>query len=409
MSSIRAYKKQRIISGWKWDLFSVKLNIKNLFRLIFWYKSPLKAIRVIKKVRKQIAHIAGKKAVTKAALVNDTYFARAHMPGLDTAIYKRYLKSEMNSHAQLDEPVSRLASAFVAITKKCPLACEHCSEWKNLNQPEKLTSTDIRTVVNHLLEIGTIRIDFTGGEPMLRIKDILPVIASSSHLSNFWILTSGFNFTAKNAQKLKIAGLTGVMVSLDHYKPELHDRFRGYQGSFEKALYAVKHSIENDLVTVISVCLTQEKANPEFMMKYMELAKDLGVAFVQFLEPKPVGNYEGKAVVLSSEDIQIIENFLVRMNYDHAFRDYPIIISHGYYQRRIGCLASGKKAIFVDTNGDIHGCPFCHRKSGSMLEDNYAEAIDLLASRGCAIVDIPTVEEIESHQLSNTRQPILTK
>jgi len=253
-----------------------------------------------------------------------------------------------------------------------------------LNRPEKLTTSDLHQIVTHLQDIGTATIDLTGGEPMLRIKELLPIIETYRDKSAFFMLTSGFNFTAENAKKLKKAGLTGVMVSIDHHDPKRHDTFRGLEGSFRQALYAVKYSIENDFVTVMSVCLTQETANNTFLHQYLELAKDLGVAFVQLLEPKPIGHYAGKDVSLTQEQIQCVEAFYLQMSDEPAFRDFPIVIYHGYYQRKIGCLSAGSRSVYIDTNGELLSCPFCHRKAGSILEKGFAAVIDEMAAQGCA-------------------------
>lgn len=392
---IRANKKQLPITGWRCGLLRRQRAIKDLFFVLKTYKSIPKSIRVFKAVRKLKARVSGNNSITKLVRIENKYFWRLHIPGWGSPLYDAFLASELNRIEKLDRPAYRLANAFVAVTKKCPLKCEHCFEWENLNQAEKLTVTDLEQIVAHLQEIGTATIDFTGGEPMLRIKELLPIMEKYCEKSAFFMLTSGFNFTAENARKLKQARLTGVMVSIDHYDPEKHDAFRGLEGSFRQALYAIKHSIEQDFVTVMSVCLTRETANKDFLHRYMELAKELGVAFVQLLEPKAVGHYVGKDVLLRSEHINCMEAFYTQMNNDPAFSDFPVVIYHGYYQRRIGCLSAGSRSVYIDTNGDILACPFCHIKAGSAQEKGYAAVIDKMAAEGCGPYKLRTRENTE--------------
>jgi MoaA/NifB/PqqE/SkfB family radical SAM enzyme len=57
----------------------------------------------------------------------------------------------------------------------------------------------------------------------------LPVVKNNQ---SFIVLSSGFNFTRENARSLKQAGLTGVVISLDHFDPEKHNAFRGFNNSF---------------------------------------------------------------------------------------------------------------------------------------------------------------------------------
>ena len=97
-------------------------------------------------------------------------------------------------------------------------------------------------------------------------------------------------------------------------------------------------------------------------MQYAELAKQWGVSFIQLLEPKSVGHYAGKDVYLSKEKISVLEDFYTTYNYNKAYVNYPTIVYHGFYSRRIGCGAGGKHYVYIDTDGDVHNCPFCREK-----------------------------------------------
>ena len=85
------------------------------------------------------------------------------------------------------------------------------------------------------------------------------------------------------------------------------------EGSFRDAVTAVKFGIENDLVTVISTCITKVNATREYLDEFMRFSKDLGVGFVQFLEPKPVGHYAMKNVMLKPEQLKLIEEVFLSL------------------------------------------------------------------------------------------------
>ena len=78
-----------------------------------------------------------------------------------------------------------------------------------------------------------------------------------------------------------------------------------------------------------------------------------------------------------------LEDFFLKMNFSPAYNSYPIITYHGYYQRRQGCFAAGIKGMYVDTDGDMNACPFCHKKTGNVLDDCFEEHLELLTSEGC--------------------------
>lgn len=382
-TKIRASKKQEIVSGSRKRRVYRKRLIKNLWGVFSTYRNPRKIIRVFKLIRHRKKIITGGDAIIKVVKVANRHHWRLSLPAWDSPFFERFMWSELGRLEPHARPTYRLNLAYLAITKKCPLKCEHCFEWDNLNQKEKIRTSDIDAMIENLQSIGTFNIAFTGGEPMLRIKEIISAVHKYKEQSAFWILTSGFNFTPDNASALKDAGLYGVVVSIDHFDAYQHDLFRRTEGSYRDALQAVKLGIENDFLTAISTCLTRATATREYLDQFMLFAKDLGVGFVQLLEPKAIGHYAAKDVVLKPEQIQLLEEVFLAYNLDPAYIDFPIIVYHGYYQRRLGCMASGSRMVYVDTNGDFLSCPFCHEKKGSLLDANFANSIEEMNLSGC--------------------------
>jgi MoaA/NifB/PqqE/SkfB family radical SAM enzyme len=218
---------------------------------------------------------------------------------------------------------------------------------------------------------------------MLRVNDIIEILNSAKPGTEFWILTSGYNFTKENAEKLKKAGLTGVVISLDHFSPEMHNIFRGSAKSFDWAQLAVKNALASKLVTALSICVSKSFVSDSNLFEYAELAQKMGVSFIQILEPRSVGHYRGKDVKLKPEHEKILEDFYFRMNYDEKYRKYPIVVYHGFHQRKFGCFAAGNRNLYIDTDGDINACPFCHAKIGNAITGNIDHSIEKLQSAGC--------------------------
>jgi len=71
------------------------------------------------------------------------------------------------------------------------------------------------------------------------------------------------------------------------------------------------------------------------------------------------------------------------MNRNKSFKNYPLIIYHGFYQRRLGCFNGGLTGLYIDTDGDINACPFCRIKNGSILNDDFDNSLTNLAKKGC--------------------------
>jgi MoaA/NifB/PqqE/SkfB family radical SAM enzyme len=176
------------------------------------------------------------------------------------------------------------------------------------------------------------------------------------------VATSGFNLTNINAQRLKASGCKGIVVSIDHYLPELHDQFRHRPGIFEQATNGIRAARRAGLLTTISVCVTRSFLDNGHLLPYMDFARELGVHFVQLLEPKDLGHYQGQDVLLEERHIGELESFFRIINREKRYRNYPCVLYHGYHQRRVGCYA-GSRSIYIDSAGGVNACPFCHTKS----------------------------------------------
>lgn len=344
--------------------------------------SWLSSIQAIKNVRTKYRKLFGEPFLTKISKVDHTYYYRLAAPGYPSMASNEMHKNVMTKILPQINPRG-LRSLIFAITKKCPLNCLHCVEWYNLNQEDTLSKEDIIKIVYEYQEYGTTQIMFSGGEPMTRYKDLIDILASSSKKTDFWIITSGIGVNIEKAKALKAAGLSGIMVSLDHFIPDHHDQFRGLKNSFEYALKAILSANEVGLVTALSLCVNKDYLDKDFLQQYMTLAKKLGTSFVQILEPRATGRYAGQSVEISDEQKIAIESIYLDYNSLPQYSKYPIIHYLGYHQRRVGCFGGGSEFMNIDTDGDAHICPFCTDKVINALDANPYETIRALSEKSC--------------------------
>jgi MoaA/NifB/PqqE/SkfB family radical SAM enzyme len=340
------------------------------------------AIKLALALRIKYKTTFGESFVSKAVKVNGRYFWRLATPGFPSKASIIMTENEINREYPF-KPLKGLKIVMIGITKKCPLNCEHCLEWDILHQEEKLSTEDLIGIIHKYQDYGTTQFMLSGGEPMLRVNDIYKILKAAKRGSDFWVVTSGLGVNAKRAQELKANGLTGVMVSLDHFIPAEHDQFRGYKGAFNNAVSAVINSNKAGLVTALSICLTKQFINKENIEAYMDFAKNLGVSFVQFLDPKATGRYYGKDVTLEQKDFELLDELYHTYNTAKKFRDYPIIDYTGYQERRIGCFAAGNRFFYIDTDGDVHVCPFCSNKICNAKAFSAVDTIALLNQHNC--------------------------
>jgi len=318
----------------------------------------------------------------KFVFVSGRYFWDLFAPGWPSPAFDRCIERELERVDPLGRPPA-LNTVIVAITRRCPLRCEHCFEWGTLNHPEALTSAQLGEIVRRVQQRGTAQFIFSGGEPLRRFDDLLALCRLAADESDVWIQTAGVGLSADRARRLRDAGAAGISLSLDHCDAAEHDRFRGLPGSFATVVRAAQHAREAGLLVSLSLCPTRSFTTRENLDRYAGLAQSLGASFIQILEPKALGRYAGQDVALGTAERQCLEEFCERLNTDSAMRDYPSVEYMDWGARAFGCCGAGDRYAYVDTAGKLHACPFCPAPGPNVLEQDIHAAISVLQGAGC--------------------------
>ena len=379
---IQQINSSRLISGWELIFIRFLLRFR-IFQIgIRKYRNPVKALMGLKRMVdfRRSLHV---NKLTRFVKSNNRYFFALNVPGWPSKSFDTFIDS-MFDRNEPEKPKQHLLSLIFAITKKCSLKCEHCFEWDRLNEREKLSIDDLNTIVQQFQSRGGLgQIQFSGGEPLQRFDDLITVAKTAKKSTDFWVITSGHGLNEDKAKQLKVAGFSGVNISLDHWDGDMHDTFRGMPGSYTWIEKACKNIINEGLVLALTLCATKVFTSEKNLWKYAELAKKLGANFVQILEPKAVGHYAGKNVDISYDQQQIIENFFLKINGKEIFSDFPIFQYPAHHQRKVGCFGSGDRYMYVDSNGEAHACPFCQTVSGNCISESIDNTIVKMQAKGC--------------------------
>ena len=129
-------------------------------------------------------------------------------------------------------------------TRRCNLSCIHCySDSRNERYSGELTTDEAQKMVRYLAAFKVPVLLFSGGEPLLR-KDIFGLNELARKLKIRTVIsTNGTLITRKAAFRIKEAGFDYVGVSLDGIGKR-NDRFRGVDGTFSRALSAIRNLVE---------------------------------------------------------------------------------------------------------------------------------------------------------------------
>lgn len=355
------------------------------------YHNPVKAYRELKRLQQFNRDRTGN-IIVKVVRSGKRYYFTTDYPGFPSQNLRRALRKEFGTNGSTSKEAT-LQTLVWGITNRCPLACSHCYEWDNIDHKDSLDYESLLQLLGVFRQNGIRHIQISGGEPIARFNDLVRLVGEASQSMDCWLLTSGYGLTAEKAYQLKKAGLVGAHISLDHWDEQQHNLFRNNYKSYAMALAAIKNCASAGIVVSLSLCATKEFVSEGNLAKYAELAKKSGAHFLRILEPREAGRFAGLDVRLNRQQVEMISDFVIKMNSDSLFRDYPVAAFLGYHQRRTECYGAGNRFVYVDPKGEVHACPFCRGSMGNMLDKPFDVIVEKLQQRGCQLFEINRVEQ----------------
>ena len=166
------------------------------------------------------------------------------------------------------------------VTKACNLRCIHCyASADNRPAENELTTEEGFRLLEDLAQFGCPVVLFSGGEPLVR-PDIFDLIAYAVRLGLRAVLsTNGTLIDHALAKELKKFGLSYVGISLDGIG-EVHDRFRGFKGCFEKVIQAIENCQREGLK--VGLRFTINKFNAEEIPKVFDFVEEMKIPRICF-------------------------------------------------------------------------------------------------------------------------------
>jgi len=193
-------------------------------------------------------------------------------------------------------PVSMLVEVCHTCNEKCIHCCldKHDSKGLQLHQYEKL--------FDQMVEVGTLFVILTGGEPFTR-PDFMEIVKSARerHLS-VTIFTNGILLTKKIIQELKKLFIQEVHISLYSASSETHDEITKTKGSFKKSVRALKWLAGAGITTRIKCPLMNKNCDDVDDLKKITKELKVDVQFTSVITSK--NNGDGSTQLLRMTESQ---------------------------------------------------------------------------------------------------------
>jgi radical SAM protein len=204
------------------------------------------------------------------------------------------------------------------ITRACALSCLHCrAEARPKADPRQLTNEESMSVIDQIAEMGNPILVVTGGDPLMR-RDVYDLLAYATEKGLRASLTPSATalVTGKSLARVRDAGVRRVAVSLDGPSAEVHDRFRGFSGSYDRTRQIMRDVIESGLSLQINT--TVSRYNLPVLERMPDIVAEAQAVqwSVFFLVPTGRGK-EGD--MISADDHERLFNWLYDLSRSASF------------------------------------------------------------------------------------------
>ena len=264
--------------------------------------------------------------------------------GFDAMLYGTKLMHESREKYQCNIPWLILMDP----TSACNLKCTGCwaAEYGHLLN---LSFEDMDRVITQGKELGIYLYMLTGGEPLVRKKDVIRLCEKHNDCV-FHAFTNGTLVDDEFCQEMQRVGNLSLSISLEGYE-EVNDGRRG-KGVYQKVMHAMDLLKTYGLIFGTSICYTRANIDTVTSDKFLDMIIEKGCRYAWYFHYMPVGIRGltgGKQ--LFAFDFQNDGEFVG------------------------GCIAGGRNYFHINANGDAEPCVFVHYSSANIKEVSVLDAL----------------------------------
>jgi MoaA/NifB/PqqE/SkfB family radical SAM enzyme len=205
-------------------------------------------------------------------------------------------------------------------------------------------SKEVKKHIKQFADLGTINMDFTGGEPLLR-KELADFYAYAKDYGMFVTLNTNGWYVRKRINEIA-PYLDNAQVSIDSHIPKENDRIRGVRGAYERCIDALK-LFKKHSVPVTGVCtLTHQTLGR--LKGLSKLGQELGVDInVNIVFPAPLEH--------STDETKVTTKMII---------DYKKCAKHLRLARKLPRLIISEYMIkLLERGGNRKDRPVCRASS----------------------------------------------
>lgn len=263
-----------------------------------------------------------------------------------------------------DIPFTILLDPTTACNKKC-IGC-----WAaDYNKALSLSNEELDRIFSQGKELGIYFYIMTGGEPLIRKKDILE-LAKKHNDCVFMIFTNGTLIDDDFCEQLCEVGNIVPTISVEGFDDATDGR-RG-EGSWQDIMRAMDVMKAHHVPFGFSTCFTNRNCDSVLSDEFIDLMISKGAYFSWYFTFMPIG---------CNTDTSLMANPDQREKLYRTIRGWrnekPIFNMDFWHDAEYvgGCVAGGRRYCHINANGDVEPCVFCHYSSANIKDVSLVEAL----------------------------------
>ena len=253
-------------------------------------------------------------------------------------------------------------------TSACNLHCTGCwaAEYGNkLN----LSFDEIDSIICQGKELGVYMYIYTGGEPLVRKKDLIALCEKHSDCQFLSFINATLIDEEFAEEMLRVKNFIPA-ISVEGFE-EATDGRRG-NGTYQKVVKAMGILKEKHLPFGLSCCYTSQNLDSISSFEFIDQMVKWGAKFVWYFHYMPVGNDAVPELLPNPEQREFMYHRIREIR-----RTKPIFAmdfqNDGEYVG--GCIAGGRRYLHINANGDVDPCVFIHYSDSNIREKTLLECL----------------------------------
>lgn len=256
-------------------------------------------------------------------------------------------------------------------TSACNLRCKGC--WAaEYGHELQLSLDEMRSVVKQGKELGTHFYMLTGGEPLIRKKDII-TLASENPECTFLIYTNATLIDKKLCDDIKKCGNITLALSIEG--SEESNDFRRGEGSYKRTLEAMELLKREKILYGLSICYTRNNIEDVTSDEFLDMVVDLGAKYAFYFNYMPVGHNADKELIPTPSQRKYMYFFMKKTRNSKTGKPLFVMDFQDDGEYVGGCIAGGRNYFHINSNGDIEPCVFVHYSDSNIRKDTLLEAL----------------------------------